>query len=211
MEFLSYTNKTREGSNQVHHGEPHWLRYLSQYLPPVSLWEIITFWLPSPTFSFLPLKLMSPVPLPFSLSWYFPTPSSAHDLCDLQSTRNTWQLLPSLCCLQTVRRKHEKNPTQNKTPHPKQPCPPFSCLAQPQPQTGDGRKSPFQPHNYCVGPWGDSAPRSSHHAGPGTASNSQGSAEQKDMQFFSQLRSYLSFGGYALGVKGEGRSIQIVR
>lgn len=43
--------------------------------------------------------------------------------------------------------------------------------------------------------------------GPDAASNSQGSAEQKDTQFFSQLSSYLNFGELALGGKGEGRSM----
>lgn len=66
----------------------------------------------------------------------------------------------------------------------------------------------LQPHNCRVRPQGDGAPRSSCHAGPGTGSNS---GEQKDMQFFPQIRSYPSFGEFALGgQKGEGRSIQIV-
>lgn len=40
---------------------------------------------------------------------------------------------------------------------------------------------------------------------PGTASNSQGSAKQKDMQFFLQLRSYPSFGEFALGGKRKSK------
>lgn len=89
---------------------------------------MIIFQLPAPISSFLPFKLMSSFPTAFLIPDTIPTLLSAHDVCDVQSTCNSWQLLPSLCCLQTVRRKHEKKSKQKNL---KQPCPQFSGLAQP--------------------------------------------------------------------------------